>query len=136
MTLHQIEALAIIAGMLVLFLSDRLRYDLVGASALSAATLLGVVPAHKAFSGFSSPVVIIIASVLVVSRAVAVSGIIDRGMRWVLRGAALDHGAGRRADRRGDACCRPSSRMSARWASSCRWRYRRRSGRSGRFRPI
>ena len=85
-TLHQIEALAIIAGMLVLFLSDRLRYDLVGASALSAATLLGVVPAHKAFSGFSSPVVIIIASVLVVSRAVAVSGIIDRGMRWLLHG--------------------------------------------------
>jgi di/tricarboxylate transporter len=85
-TLHQIEALVIIAGMLVLFLSDRLRYDLVGASALSTAALLGVVPAHKAFSGFSSPVVIIIASVLVVSRAVAVSGVIDRCMRWVLRG--------------------------------------------------
>ncbi len=86
MTLHQIEALAIIAGMLGLFLSDRLRYDLVGASALSAATLLGVVPSHKAFSGFSSPVVIIIASMLVVSRAVAVSGVIDRGMRWLLHG--------------------------------------------------
>jgi di/tricarboxylate transporter len=85
-TLHQIEALVIIAGMLVLFLSDRLRYDLVGASALSTAALLGVVPAHKAFSGFSSPVVIIIASVLVVSRAVAVSGVIDLGMRRVLRG--------------------------------------------------
>jgi di/tricarboxylate transporter len=85
LTLHQIEALAIIAGMLILFLSDRLRYDLVGASALSAATLLGVVPAHKAFSGFSSPVIIIIASVLVVSRAVAVSGVIDQGMRHVLR---------------------------------------------------
>jgi di/tricarboxylate transporter len=84
LTLHQIEALAIIGLMLVLFLSDRLRYDLVGATALSAATLLGVVPAHKAFSGFSSSVVIIIASVLVVSRAVAVSGVIDRGMRWVL----------------------------------------------------
>lgn len=84
MTLHQIEALAIIGLMLVLFLSDRLRYDLVGATALSAATLLGVVPVHKAFSGFSSSVVIIIASVLVVSRAVAVSGVIERGMRWVL----------------------------------------------------
>ena len=88
MTLHQIEALAIIGLMLILFLSDRLRYDLVGATALSAATLLGVVPAHKAFTGFSSSVVIIIASVLVVSRAVAVSGVIDRGMRWVL--ARLD----------------------------------------------
>jgi di/tricarboxylate transporter len=86
LTLHQIEALAVIAGMLVLFLSDRLRYDLVGASALSAATLLGVVPAHKAFSGFSSPVIIIIASVLVMSRAVEVSGIIERAMRRTLHG--------------------------------------------------
>lgn len=85
MTLPQIESLAIIAGMLVLFVSDRLRYDLVGASALSVAALLGVVPAHKAFSGFSSPVVIIIASVLVISRAVAVSGVVDGWMRIVLR---------------------------------------------------
>ena len=88
MTLHQIEALAIIAGMLVLFVSDRLRYDLVAALALSAAVLTGVVPAKQAFEGFSSPVVIIIASVLVISRAVAVSGVIDNAMRRVLH--ALD----------------------------------------------
>jgi len=84
--LHQIEALAIIAGMLVLFVSDRLRYDLVGALALSVAALTGVVPAQKVFSGFSSSVVIIIASVLVISRAVAVSGVIESWMRRGLRG--------------------------------------------------
>ncbi len=85
MTLPQIEALAIIAGMLFLFISDRLRYDLVAALALSAAVLTGVVPAKKAFEGFSSPVIIIIASVLVISRAVALSGVIDNAMRRVLR---------------------------------------------------
>ena len=85
MTLQQIEALAIVAGMVFLFVTDRLRYDLVAAIALSAAVLLGVVPAGKAFSGFSSSVVIIIASVLVISRAVAISGIIDSAMRRVLR---------------------------------------------------
>jgi len=85
LTVPQIEALAIVAGMLVLFVSDRLRYDLVAAIALSAAVLSGVVPAKKAFEGFASPVVIIIASVLVVSRAVAVSGVIDAAMRRVLR---------------------------------------------------
>ena len=85
MTLPQIEALAIVAGMLILFVSDRLRYDLVAALALSAAVLTGVVPAHKAFVGFASPVIIIIASVLVISRAVAVSGVIDNAMRRVLR---------------------------------------------------
>jgi di/tricarboxylate transporter len=85
LTLHQIEALAIIAGMLVLFVSDRLRYDIVAALALSAALLTGVVPANKAFEGFSSSVIIIIASVLVISRAVAVSGVIDSAMRRLLR---------------------------------------------------
>ncbi|MBV9249202.1 MAG: SLC13 family permease, partial [Acetobacteraceae bacterium] len=85
MNLHQIEALAIIAGMLLLFLSDRLRYDLVGALALSAATLTGVVPAKKAFEGFSSPVIIIIASILVISRAVSVSGVLEGWMRRLLR---------------------------------------------------
>jgi di/tricarboxylate transporter len=85
LTLLQIESLAIIAGMLVLFLSDRLRYDVVAALALSAALLTGVVPAKKAFEGFASPVIIIIASVLVISRAVAISGVIDSAMRRVLR---------------------------------------------------
>ncbi len=85
MTLHQIEALAIVAAMLVLFVSDRLRYDLVAALCLSAAVLLGVIPAEKAFSGFSSSVIIIIASVLVISRSIALSGVIDNAMRRVLR---------------------------------------------------
>jgi di/tricarboxylate transporter len=85
LTLHQIEALAIVAGMLVLFVSDRLRYDVIAALALSTALLTGVVAAKQAFEGFSSSVVIIIASVLVISRAVAVSGVIDSAMRRLLR---------------------------------------------------
>jgi di/tricarboxylate transporter len=85
LTLPQIEALAIVAGMLVLFVTDRLRYDLVAAIALSAAVLTGVVPAKKAFEGFSNSVIVIIASVLVISRAVAVSGVIDHAMRRLLR---------------------------------------------------
>src|SRR5215475_883413 len=71
--------------MLILFVSDRLRYDLVAALSLSAAVLTGVVPAKKAFEGFANPVIIIVASVLVISRAVAVSGVVDNAMRRVLR---------------------------------------------------
>ena len=96
MPLHQIEVFAIIAAMLALFVSDRLRYDLVAALALSAAALLGVVPAGKVFTGFSDPVVIIIASVLVLGRAVAVSGVIEAAMRPLLdrlRSASLQIGA-------------------------------------------
>ena len=77
MTLHQIEAFAVIAGMLVAFMSGRLRFDLVAALALVTAVVLGVVPGAKAFSGFSNPVIIIIASVLVVSRAIAASNVLD-----------------------------------------------------------
>ncbi len=84
MTLPQIEAIAIIAAMLVLFMTDRLRYDLVAALALLAAVSTGVVPADRAFSGFSNPVIIIIASVLIVGRAIASSGIIDNALRRVL----------------------------------------------------
>src|SRR4051794_2465333 len=85
LTLLQIESLAIIAGMLVLFLSDRLRYDVVAALALCCAALTGVVPPGKVFEGFANPVIIIIASVLVLSRAIAVSGVIEAAMRRVLQ---------------------------------------------------
>jgi di/tricarboxylate transporter len=77
MSLHQIEIFAIIGVMIVVFMSDRLRYDVVAAMALVAATLLGVVPAAKAFTGFSNPVIVIIASVLVVSRAIAASNVLE-----------------------------------------------------------
>src|SRR5579875_2572021 len=71
--------------MLGLFLSDRLRYDIVGMLALSVAMLTGVVPADRAFRGFSNPVIIIIASVLVIGRGIAVSGVVEGSMRPLLR---------------------------------------------------
>lgn len=83
MSLQQIEAFAIVAGMLGLFISDRLRYDLVAALALSCAALTGIVPRAKVFEGFANPV-IIIASVLVLGRAIAVSGVVEAAMRRLL----------------------------------------------------
>jgi di/tricarboxylate transporter len=77
LTLHQIEAFLIIAAMLGLFASGRLRYDLVAGFALVAAVVLGVVPREKAFLGFANPVIVIIASVLVVSRAIAASSVLE-----------------------------------------------------------
>jgi len=77
MTLHQAESFLIVLAMLALFMSGRLRYDLVAAMALLAAVLLGVVPSAKAFLGFANPVIVIIASVLVVSRAIAASNVLD-----------------------------------------------------------
>ena len=55
MTTAQALSLAIIAGMLGLFLWDRWRYDVVALVALLAAVAAGVVPQQKAFSGFGNP---------------------------------------------------------------------------------
>jgi di/tricarboxylate transporter len=82
--LAQSEAFAIVGVMLALFASDRIRYDLVGGICLIAAAVTGIVPAGKVFSGFSNPVIIIIASVLVVSRAIAVSGVVEAAVRRLL----------------------------------------------------
>jgi di/tricarboxylate transporter len=81
MTLQQSLAFAIIAGMMALFVWGRLRYDLVAVVTLLAAIAAGIVPYDKAFSGFSDDIVIIVASALLVSGAVARSGVIERLMR-------------------------------------------------------
>jgi di/tricarboxylate transporter len=73
LTLHQALSLGIVAAMLLLFVSDRIRYDILAGLALCAAALTGVVSPAKAFEGFGNPVIIIIASVLVLSRAIAES---------------------------------------------------------------
>jgi di/tricarboxylate transporter len=80
-TLHQGLSFAIIIGMLVLFVSDRLRYDLVALIALLAAVACGVVPASKAFTGFSNDLLPLIGSALVLSAAVGRSGLIEAALR-------------------------------------------------------
>ena len=53
------------------------RYDLVAFVALLAALLMGLVPVDKAFSGFGHPATVIIALVLIVSRGLSNSGVIE-----------------------------------------------------------
>ena len=74
----QFLILLILGGALVLFILERWRYDLTALMALLAATLTGLVPADEAFRGFGHPAVITVAAVLVVSRGLADSGLIDR----------------------------------------------------------
>jgi di/tricarboxylate transporter len=81
MTLQQSLAFAIVAGMMVMFVWGRLRYDMVALLTLLVAVAAGIVPHDKAFSGFSDDIVIIVGSALVVSAAVARSGVIERVLR-------------------------------------------------------
>ena len=62
MTTPQILSFAIIGGAIVCFAWGRFRYDMVSLVALLVGLLVGVVPAKQAFSGFTSDVVVIIAS--------------------------------------------------------------------------
>jgi di/tricarboxylate transporter len=77
MTASQLLAFAILAGMMVLFLWGRIRYDLVAVLALLAGVFGGIIPADAAFTGFSDDIVIIVGSALIVSAAVGRSGIIE-----------------------------------------------------------
>jgi di/tricarboxylate transporter len=83
MTQPQLLAFAILGGTMILFIWGRLRYDLVAILALLASVAAGTVPASKAFAGFSDDIIIIVASALVLSAAIARSGIIERGLRFV-----------------------------------------------------
>ena len=77
MTLAQGLAFTIVVFMMALFVWGRIRYDVVSLLALLSAVFCGIVPPKEAFSGFSDDIVIIVASALVVSAAVARSGITE-----------------------------------------------------------
>ena len=85
MTTPQILAFSVLAGMMILFVWGRLRYDLVAMLALMAAVACGIVKPDEAFSGFSDDIVIIVASALIVSAAVARSGVVERALSVVTR---------------------------------------------------
>ena len=81
MTLQQDLSFGLIAATVACFVWGKLPYDLIALAALLVGVAIGVVPAAKAFEGFSDEVVIIIAAALVVSSAIARSGIVEAAMR-------------------------------------------------------
>ena len=77
MTPQQMIAFGIVGGAVVCFAWGRFRYDVVALCALLAGLATGIVRPKEAFTGFTSDVVVIIACALIVSAAVARSGIIE-----------------------------------------------------------
>lgn len=85
MTFDQAAVFAVLAGALFLFVRGTWRYDVVALLALLASTLLGIVPADRAFAGFGHPAVVTVAAVLVIGSALQNSGIVDALSRQVSR---------------------------------------------------
>lgn len=67
----------ILCGALVGFATGIVRYDIVALLALLVACMCGLVPPEKAFLGFGHPAVITVAAVLVISRGMLNSGLVD-----------------------------------------------------------
>ena len=78
MTLDQTIVFCIILFAMVMFIWNRIRYDVVGLMALLVGVFSGVVPSDHAFAGFGHPAVITVAAVLVISKALQNSGLVDQ----------------------------------------------------------
>ena len=77
MSLDNILILIVLGGALILFISERLRVDVVALLVLAALILTGLVTIEEAFSGFASPAVVTVWSVFIISGALYRTGVAD-----------------------------------------------------------
>ncbi len=84
MTIDQGILFTLLLLVFVFLIWGRWRYDLVAFVALLAAILTGVVPTEQAFAGFGHPATVIIALVLIVSRGLSNSGVIELIARYLV----------------------------------------------------
>jgi len=77
MDINQLIVFLTLALSLVFFVWGRWRYDIVAIMALLVVAVTGIVPANDAFTGFGHPAVVTVAAVLIISRGLINSGVID-----------------------------------------------------------
>lgn len=70
---------------LILFMWGIWRYDIIALIALFAALLTGIIPYSHAFSGFSNPAVALVASIMILSKAISISGFFQSLISWFKR---------------------------------------------------
>ena len=70
---------AVLLTALVLFTLEKVRHDLVAIIALGASIVLGLVSPQDALAGFSDSAVIVVAAVLVIGRAIELTGVATAG---------------------------------------------------------
>ena len=70
---------------LVLFVMNKWRYDVVALLALLILAMAGIVPPSEAYAGFGHPAVVTVAAVLILSRALYISGVVDVIADWYSR---------------------------------------------------
>jgi di/tricarboxylate transporter len=82
-TTDQLFLIGLLGILVVFFVWERWRYDLVALAGLLIATLLGFVPADEAFLGFGHPAVVTVAAVLIISRGLSNTGAVEFLTRYI-----------------------------------------------------
>ena len=70
---------------LFLFIWGKIRYDFVALIALLAVVIFRIIPFEEAFNGFGHPAVITVAAVMIISKGMQNSGLIDLIARWLMK---------------------------------------------------
>jgi di/tricarboxylate transporter len=84
MSTPQILILSLLLVTVAMFIWGKWRHDMIAMGALLACVIAGLVPPDEAFAGFGHPAVITVGCVLVMSRALQVTGAIDLLTRRLL----------------------------------------------------
>ncbi|MCH9743453.1 MAG: SLC13 family permease, partial [Gammaproteobacteria bacterium] len=70
---------------MILFIWGHWRYDVVALIALSISVILGAVPFNQVYSGLGNPAVITVACVMIISQAIARSGVLGKFVNQISR---------------------------------------------------
>ena len=82
-TADQIFLISLLGILVVFFVWERWRYDLVALAGLLISTRLGIIPADEAFLGFGHPAVVTVAAVLIISRGLSNAGAVEFFTRYI-----------------------------------------------------
>jgi di/tricarboxylate transporter len=82
---QQVVVFTVLVVTLVLFVWGRWRYDVVALLAMLVVASTGIISGEQAVAGFGHPAVVTVAAVLVVSRGLQNSGVVDFLARWLFR---------------------------------------------------
>lgn len=80
-----ITILILLVLTMVAFVWGRRRYEVIALCALFAATALGFVPFDQVFLGFAEPAVITVICMMIISKAISRTGIVERATRGLMQ---------------------------------------------------
>lgn len=81
--MSQVIVYTVLMVSMILFVQDRIRYDVIAVMSLCALCFTGVVPYDEAFTGFSNPAVITVGAILILSYSLERAGLVELVGKWM-----------------------------------------------------